>query len=59
MSAEKKTRIVKNIRVNVDLCNGCRACEVICAAHHAQPRYSSTNPARARIRVIREPLSDI
>jgi benzoyl-CoA reductase subunit BamC len=55
----KKTKIVKNIRIEVDKCNGCRACEVICAAHHAQPRFSSTNPARARIRVIREPLSDI
>jgi benzoyl-CoA reductase subunit BamC len=52
-----KKRIVKNIRIDVDKCNGCRACEIICAAHHAQPRYSSTNPARARIRVIREPLA--
>ena len=57
--AEKKIKIVKNIRIDVDKCNGCRACEIICAAHHAQPRYSSTNPARARVRVIREPLSDI
>ena len=60
MTPEKKpTRIIKNIRIEVDLCNGCRACEVICAAHHALPRFSSTNPARARVRVIREPLSDI
>jgi benzoyl-CoA reductase subunit BamC len=54
-----KTKTVKRIRIDVDKCNGCRACEVICAAHHAQPRFSSTNPARARIRVIRYPLSDI
>ena len=59
MSSPKRTKVVKNIRIDVDKCNGCRACEVICAAHHAQPRFSSTNPARARIRVIREPLSDI
>jgi len=59
VSAEKKKKIVKNIIIDVDKCNGCRACEVICAAHHAAPRYSSTNPARARIRVIREPLSYI
>lgn len=58
MSAVKK-KVVKTIRVDVDKCNGCRACEVICAAHHALPEFSSTNPARARIRVIREPLSDI
>jgi benzoyl-CoA reductase subunit BamC len=54
-----KKKIIKNIRIDVDKCNGCRACEVICSAHHAQPRYSSNNPARARVRVIREPLSDI
>jgi benzoyl-CoA reductase subunit BamC len=59
MSGEKKKRIVKTIRVNVDKCNGCRACEVICSAFHASPKYSSTNPDRARIRVIREPLRDI
>ncbi len=59
MKAEKKKKIVKNIIIDVDKCNGCRACEVICSAHHSVPRYSSTNPARARIRVIREPLSDI
>jgi benzoyl-CoA reductase subunit BamC len=54
-----RKKVIKTIRVDVDKCNGCRACEVICAAHHAQPKFSSTNPARARIRVIREPLSDI
>ena len=59
MNPGRRTKIVKNIRIDVDKCNGCRACEVICAAHHAQPRFSSTNPARARVRVIREPLSDI
>ena len=53
----KKT--VKTIKIDVDKCNGCKACEVICSAFHAAPRYSSANPARARIRVIREPLSDI
>jgi len=54
-----KKRIVKTIRVDVDKCNGCRACEVICSSFHADPRYSSNNPRRARIRVIRDPLSDI
>ncbi len=57
MKAEKK--IVKNIWIDTDKCNGCRACEVICAAYHALPQYSSTNPARARIRVIRDPLFNI
>ena len=54
-----KTKIVKTIKINVDKCNGCRACEVICSAFHAAPKYSSNNPARSRIRVIRDPLADI
>jgi benzoyl-CoA reductase subunit BamC len=56
---EKKKKIVKTIRVDVDKCNGCRACEVACSAFHAAPKYSSNNPARSRVRVIREPLKDI
>jgi benzoyl-CoA reductase subunit BamC len=55
----KKKKIVKTIKIDVDKCNGCRACEVICSALHSAPRYSSTNPARARIRVIRDPLADV
>ena len=56
--AEKK-KIIKTIKVDADKCNGCRACEVICSAFHAQPKYSGNNPARSRIRVIRDPLKDI
>jgi benzoyl-CoA reductase subunit BamC len=55
----EKKKIVKVIKINVDKCNGCRACEVVCSAFHASPKYSSNNPARARIRVIRDPLADI
>ncbi len=57
--AEKKKRIVKTIKIDVSKCNGCRACEVICSAFHAKPKYSSNNPARSRIRLIRDPLRDI
>jgi benzoyl-CoA reductase subunit BamC len=56
---EKKKKIVKTIKVDVDKCNGCRACELICSSFHAEPKYSSNNPARSRIRVIREPIKDI
>jgi len=56
---EKKTKIIKTIRIDVDKCNGCRACEVICSAFHAAPKYSSNNPARSRIQIIRDPLKDI
>jgi benzoyl-CoA reductase subunit BamC len=54
-----KKKIIKRIVIDVDKCNGCRGCEVICSAFHATPRYSSNNPARSRIRVILDPLSDI
>ena len=50
---------IKTIKVDLDKCNGCRACEVICSAFHAEPKYSSNNPARSRIRMIREPIRDI
>jgi benzoyl-CoA reductase subunit BamC len=55
----KVKRKVKVIKIDVDKCNGCRACEVICSAFHATPKYSSSNPARSRIRLIREPLRDV
>jgi benzoyl-CoA reductase subunit BamC len=55
----KKKKIVKIINVNLDKCNGCRACEVACSSFHASPRYSSNNPARSRIRVIHDPLRDV
>ena len=57
--AEKEKKIIKTIRIDVDKCNGCRACEMICSAFHASPKYSSNNPARSRIRIIREPLRDM
>ena len=59
MKAEKEKNIVKTIKVDIDKCNGCRACEMVCSAFHAVPKYSSNNPERSRIRVIREPLKDI
>jgi benzoyl-CoA reductase subunit BamC len=55
----KNSKVVKEIRIDLDKCIGCRACEVACSAFHAKPRYSSTNPARSRIRVIFDDLNDI
>ena len=57
MGKVKKT--IKSITIVADKCNGCRACELVCSAFHAKPRYSSSNPARSRIRIVREPLRDI
>lgn len=59
MKTDKKTKTIKSIKIDIDKCNGCRACEVICSAFHAMPKYSSNNPARSRIRVTREPIRDV
>lgn len=55
----KVKKVIKTIKIEPEKCNGCRACEVICSSFHARPKYSSNNPARARIRVIRDPLKNI
>ncbi len=55
----KVKKIIKTITVDVEKCNGCRACEAICSAFHAEPKYSTINPERSRIRVMRHPLKDI
>ncbi len=55
----KVMKKVKTIKIDLEKCNGCRACELICSAYHAEPKYSSNNPARSRIRMIREPLQDV
>ena len=54
-----KKKIVKEIKVDVDKCIGCRACEVACSAFHAAPKYSSINPARSRIRVVIDEEKDV
>ncbi len=59
MSGARKKRVIKTIKVEVDKCNGCRACEVICSAFHSMPKYAGNNPSRSRIRVIHDPLKDI
>lgn len=52
------TKIVKEIKVDIEKCTGCRACEMACSAFHAKPKFSSINPARARIRVVVDELND-
>ena len=52
----KKT--IKEIKVDLSKCNGCRACEKACAAFHATPKYSSHNPARSRIKVVIDERND-
>ena len=55
----KKTRIIKNIKVDTKKCVGCKACEIACSAFHAVPRYSSINTARSRIMVVMDEMLDI
>ena len=55
----KVKKKIRTIKIDVDKCNGCRACEVICSAFHANPKYSSNNPERSRIRLIRHPIKDV
>ncbi|MEI6900639.1 MAG: (4Fe-4S)-binding protein [Bacteroidota bacterium] len=59
MKGEREKKKIKTIKINVDKCNGCRACELICSSFHASPKYSSNNPERSRIRVIHDPIADI
>ncbi|MFZ4857172.1 MAG: (4Fe-4S)-binding protein [Desulfuromonadaceae bacterium] len=52
-------KIIKEIKVDLDKCVACRACEVACSGFHATPKYSSFNPARSRIRLIVDMLNDV
>lgn len=59
MNGPIPAKIVKKIKVNLDKCIGCRACEVACSGLHASPKYSSFNPARSRIRVVLDLVKDV
>ena len=58
MKTATTARTVKEIIADIGKCTGCRACEMACSAFHAQPRYSSVNPARSRIRVVADEIND-
>lgn len=58
MKAQPTVKTIKEIKVDIDKCTGCRACEMACSAYHAEPRYSSINPAKSRIRVVSDELND-
>lgn len=58
VKGETQKKVVKTIKINLDKCIGCRACEVACSAFHATPKYSSVDPARSRIRVVVDLLND-
>lgn len=56
--AQLEKKLVRTIKVDLDKCNGCRACEIACASFHARPKYSSFNPSRSRIRVVIDERND-
>ena len=51
---EQPMKTVKTIRINADKCTGCRFCEAICSAFHAEPKYGVINPKASRIRVFHD-----
>jgi benzoyl-CoA reductase subunit BamC len=53
-----KKKIIKEIKVDIDKCTGCRSCELACSAFHSVPKYSGINPARSRIRVLMDEIKD-
>lgn len=55
----KISKKVKTIRIEADKCNGCRTCEIVCSGYHSEPKWSTINPAAARIHVITHRLKDI
>jgi benzoyl-CoA reductase subunit BamC len=52
-------KMLRYIKVDSDKCSGCRSCEIVCSAFHADPRYSLTNPKRSRIRVFWDEANDL
>jgi len=55
----KTKKKIKTIKIDESKCNGCRACEMICSAFHATPKYSTMNPERSRIRMYRDVRNDL
>lgn len=58
MNLGRTTKTIAEILVNVDKCTGCRACEMACSAFHSNPMFSSINPAKARVRVVSNEITD-
>ena len=55
----KKIKTTKTIRIDADKCSGCRLCEMVCSAYHADPKYNMVNPRKSRIQVLRDEDNDL
>jgi benzoyl-CoA reductase subunit BamC len=58
VNLRRTTSTMKEIQIDVDKCTGCRACEMACSAFHSNPKFSSINPAKARIHVVANQATD-
>jgi benzoyl-CoA reductase subunit BamC len=56
---DRAKKIIRQIKVDINKCTGCRSCEMACSALHAVPKYSHLNPARSRIRVYMDEVRDL
>jgi benzoyl-CoA reductase subunit BamC len=52
-------KMVRTIKVEPDKCSGCRSCEAVCSAYHAEPKHSIVNLNRSRIHVFRDEDNDV
>jgi benzoyl-CoA reductase subunit BamC len=58
-SSQEKKKVIKTIKIDTDKCNGCRSCEIICSAFHADPKFNIVNLKRSRIRVVCDEENDL
>lgn len=56
---ENTIRTIRTIKVYPEKCIGCRSCEIICSAYHADPKYGAVNLKRSRIHVFRDEENDL
>lgn len=52
-------KTVKRVRIDLDKCSGCGACEMICSSSHAEDKHRLANPERSRIRVYCDEENDV
>ena len=58
MESEGK-RLIRTIKIDANKCTGCRVCEAVCSAFHAEPQNSIVNPKRSRVRVFWDEGKDV
>jgi benzoyl-CoA reductase subunit BamC len=54
-----KKRTIRSIEIDADKCTGCRSCELVCSAFHAEPKFSAVNSEKSRIRIFIDAQQDV